>query len=201
MKAILLNDFKILKKSIAGYLIIIFLIFTISFFIIGKSDSVFFINWIAIMILSMRNQVIFNEKFEDLEKFMTMPVSIEEYSLAKILKNSMVLFISYIFLIAYVFITNKNYFPASMTFIALDIMLMSFFHILYTDKIKIILIIIYTVLLVLIGSILVFNWQNFLEYKYMTIIISIIFGIFSIYLDYKFSTNLLKARIEWKLYF
>lgn len=196
MKAVLLNDFKILKKSIAGYLIIIFLIFTISFFVIGDLTSKFFINWISIMILTMRNQVIFNEKFEDLEKFMTMPVSIEEYSLAKILKNSMVLFISYIFLVAYVFITNKNYFPASMTFIALDIMLMSLFHILYADKIKIILIIIYTVLLVLIGSILVFNWKNFLEYKYMTIIISIIFGIFSIYLDYKFSTNLLKARIE-----
>ncbi|MBU5669696.1 hypothetical protein KQI68_07600 [Peptoniphilus sp. MSJ-1] len=196
MKAVLLNDFKILKKSIAGYLFVIFLIFILSFFIIGTSDSVFFINWIAIMILSMRNSVIFDEKFEDFEKFMTMPVSIEEYSLAKILKNSKVLFISYIFLIAYVFITNKNYFPAAMAFMALDIMLISFFHILYTDNIKLILVIIYTVLLVLVGSILVFNWQNFLEYKYMTIIISIIFGIFSIYLDYKFSTNLLKARKE-----
>lgn len=196
MKAILLNDFKILKKSIVGYLFVIFLIFTLSFFIIGTSDSIFFINWIAIMIVAMRNQSIFDEKFEDLEKFMTMPVSIEEYSLAKILKNSMILFISYIFLMVYVFMTNKAYFPTAMAFIALDIMLISFFHILYTDKIKLILVIIYTVLLVLVGSIFVFNWQNFIEYKYMTIIISIIFGIFSIYLDYKFSTNLLKARKE-----
>jgi len=194
MKSVLLNDFIIFRKTIISYLIIIILIFAAFFFFIGDLTSRFFINWISIMIISMRNQVIFSEKFEDLEKFMTMPVSVEDYSLAKIIKNSVTLFISYLLLLAFVLTFSREYFSATIALIALDIVLISFFHILYTDKIKMFLIIIYTVLLVIFGSILVFNWENFNEYKFITAIISIFIGIFSIYLDYKFSTNLLEAR-------
>ena len=87
MRAVLLNDFKLVRNIALPLVIVIGAILALSFVVRGKFSEQFFMQWAFIMVFSLRSQVVFSDNFKDFQKFMTMPVSIRDYSLAKIIKN------------------------------------------------------------------------------------------------------------------
>ena len=155
------------------------------------------------MVFTLRAQVAFADNFNDFEKFMTMPVSIEDYSLAKIIKNLIIFVITSLILLMGLFLSGEedNNFMINLylsIFIALDFMALSLSHIVFTKYKKGIVVFLYTILIVGLGIFFAMTYaayyENLLNYRPAFILGSIIICILSFKLDYKLSTKYLKKR-------
>lgn len=203
MKAVLINDFKLVKNIALPIVIFITSILFIGFLITGQVFSRFFSQWTLTMIFIIRAQSVFGDNFKDFQKFMTMPVSIEDYSLAKIIKNLIIFVITSLVLLMGIIISadeDKNFMTNLYLsiFIALDFMSLSLGHIVFTKYKKGIVVFLYTILIVGLGIFLGMTYaayyENLLNYRPAFIIGSIIICILSFKLDYKLSTKYLRER-------
>lgn len=203
MKAVLYNDFKLVKNIALPIVIFITSIFFIGFLITGQVFSRFFSQWTLTMIFIIRAQSAFGDNFKDFQKFMTMPVSIEDYSLAKIIKNLIIFVITSLVLLIGLIISadeDKNFMINLYLsiFIALDFMSLSLSHIVFTKYKKGIVVFLYTILIVGLGIFFGMTYaayyENLLNYRPAFIIGSIIICILSFMLDYKLSTKYLRER-------
>ena len=211
MKAVLYNDFKIVKKLVLPIVIFITAILFIGFLITGQVFSRFFSQWTLTMIFIIRAQSVFGDNFKDFQKFMTMPISIEDYSLAKIIKNLIIFVITSLVLLIGIIISadeDKNFMINLYLsiFIALDFMALSLSHIVFTKYKKGIVVFLYSILIVGLGIFFAMTYaayyENLLNYKPAFIIGSIIICILSFKLDYKFSTKYLRERgILWNYFY
>ena len=134
MKAVLYNDFKLVKKLALPIVIFITSILFIGFLITGQAFNRFFSQWTLTMIFIIRAQGVFGDNFKDFQKFMTMPVSLEDYSHAKIIKNLIIFILTtLVFLIGLIISADedKNFMINLYLsiFIALDFMALSLSHI------------------------------------------------------------------------
>lgn len=197
MKAVLLNEWKIFKyyflASILG-LVLIFLIFISNM----ESDNRFFIYCIAIVTYILKGQIIFGDKYSDMGKFLTMPVSINDYALGRIMRNIIVYVItSTAFFSLVIFkenITMEIIKRFIFYFLAIDFSLMSIFHIFFSKYKKSYIFIIYTLFVLLVGMPLLRYTKYLLNYKIIFIILSIALPVISVFMDYKFSSKLLKEN-------
>ncbi|WP_019124073.1 ABC-2 transporter permease [Peptoniphilus grossensis] len=203
MKAVLINDFKLVKNIALPIVIFITSILFIGFLITGQVFSRFFSQWTLTMIFIIRAQSVFGDNFKDFQKFVTMPVSIEDYSLAKILKNLIIFVITSLVLLMGIIIStdeDKNFMTNLYLsiFIALDFMSLSLSHIVFTKYKKGIVVFLYTILIVGLGIFFGMTYaayyENLLNYRPAFIVGSIIICILSFKLDYKFSTKYLRER-------
>lgn len=203
MKAVLINDFKLVKNIALPIVIFITSILFIGFLITGQVFSRFFSQWTLTMIFIIRAQSVFGDNFKDFQKFMTMPVSIEGYSLAKIIKNLIIFVITSLVLLMGIIISadeDKNFMTNLYLsiFIALDFMSLSLSHIVFTKYKKGIVVFLYTILIVGLGIFFGMTYaayyENLLNYRPAFIVGSIIICILSFKLDYKFSTKYLRER-------
>ncbi|MBM7549909.1 ABC-2 transporter permease [Peptoniphilus gorbachii] len=203
MKAVLYNDFKIVKKLALPIVIFITAILFIGFLITGQVFSKFFSQWTLTMIFIIRTQGVFGDNFKDFQKFMTMPISIEDYSLAKIIKNLIIFAITSLVLLMVLILSNeedKNFMINLYLsiFIALDFMALSLSHIVFTKYKKGIVVFLYSILIVGLGIFFAMTYaayyENLLNYRPAFIIGSIIICILSFKLDYKYSTKYLRER-------
>lgn len=211
MKAVLYNDFKIVKKLALPIVIFITSILFIGFLITGQAFSRFFSQWTLTMIFIIRAQGVFGDNFKDFQKFMTMPISIEDYSLAKIIKNLIIFAITSLVLLMGIIISadeDKNFMINLYLsiFIALDFMSLSLSHIVFTKYKKGIVVFLYTILIVGLGIFFGMTYaayyENLLNYRPAFIVGSIIICILSFKLDYKFSTKYLRERgILWNYFY
>lgn len=203
MKAVLINDFKLVKNIALPIVIFITSILFIGFLITGQAFNRFFSQWTLTMIFIIRAQSVFGDNFKDFQKFVTMPVSIEDYSLAKILKNLIIFVITSLVLLMGIIIStdeDKNFMTNLYLsiFIALDFMSLSLSHIVFTKYKKGIVVFLYTILIVGLGIFFGMTYaayyENLLNYRPAFIVGSIIICILSFKLDYKFSTKYLRER-------
>ena len=210
MKAVIYNDFKLVKNIALPIVIFITSILFIGFLITGQVFSRFFSQWTLTMIFIIRAQSAFGDNFKDFQKFMTMPVSIEDYSLAKIIKNLIIFVITSLVLLIGLIISadeDKNFMINLYLsiFIAIDFMSLSLSHIVFTKYKKGIVVFLYTILIVGLGIFFGMTYaayyENLLNYRPAFIIGSIIICILSFMLDYKLSTKYLRERgILWKYF-
>ena len=211
MKAVLINDFKLVKNIALPIVIFITAILFIGFLITGQAFNKFFIQWSLTMIFIIRAQSVFGDNFKDFQKFMTMPISIEDYSLAKIIKNLIIFAITSLVLLMGIIISadeDKNFMINLYLsiFIALDFMALSLSHIVFTKYKKGIVVFLYTILIVGLGIFFGMTYaayyENLLNYRPAFIIGSIIICILSFKLDYKLSTKYLRERgILWNYFY
>lgn len=203
MKAVLYNDFKVVKNIALPIVIFITSILFIGFLITGQVFSRFFSQWTLTMIFIIRTQSVFGDNFKDFQKFMTMPVSIEDYSLAKIIKNLIIFVITSLVLLMGLFLSgeeDKNtIIDIYMSlFIALDYMALSLSHIVFTRYRRGSIVFLYALFWIIFGAGLSFIYSSFYEsfiiYRPIFIVASIIICILSFKLDYKLSTKYLKKR-------
>lgn len=210
MKAVLLNDFKLVKNIALPIVIFITSILFIGFLITGQAFNRFFSQWTLTMIFIIRAQGVFGDNFKDFQKFMTMPVSLEDYSHAKIIKNLIVFILTtFVFLIGLIISADED--KAFMInlylsiFIALDFMALSLSHIVFTRYHRGLVVFLYPLMGIIFGAGLAFIYSSFYEsftiYRPIFIVGSIIICILSFKLDYKFSTKYLRERgIVWNYF-
>lgn len=210
MKAVLYNDIKLAKDTAFPLVIVIGAILALSFVVRGKFSEQFFMQWAFIMVFSLRSQVVFSDNFKDFQKFMTMPVSIKDYSLAKIIKNLIVFILtSLVFLIGLITNGDEDGLILSMyvnILIALDFFAFSFSHLIFTKYKKSLVSLLYGLLIVgfgiIFGLLYMSNYEILINYRPIFIVGSIIICILSLILDYKYSTKFLKEReIVWKQFY
>nr|AHZ59507.1 putative membrane protein [Trichomonas vaginalis]AHZ59508.1 putative membrane protein [Trichomonas vaginalis]AHZ59509.1 putative membrane protein [Trichomonas vaginalis]AHZ59510.1 putative membrane protein [Trichomonas vaginalis]AHZ59511.1 putative membrane protein [Trichomonas vaginalis] len=203
MKAVLYNDFKFVKKLALPMVIFIGFILIIGFLITGEVFSKFFSQWTLTMIFIIRAQSVFGDNFKDFQKFMTMPVSIEDYSLAKIIKNLIIFVITSLVLLMGLILSHdedKNIIIDIYTslFIALDFLALSLSHIVFTRYQKRPVVFLCTLFWIIFGAGLSFIYSSFYKsftiYRPIFIVVSIIICIFAFRLDYKYSTKYLRER-------
>ncbi|QQE47717.1 hypothetical protein I6H69_04270 [Peptoniphilus harei] len=158
--------------------------------------------WAFIMIFTLRSQVVFGDNFKDFQKFMTMPASIKDYSLAKIIKNLIVFIItSLVFLIGMITSSDGDRLILNMyvnILIALDFFAFSLSHLIFTKYKKGLVAFLYGLLIVafalIFGLIYMTNYDILINYRPRFIVSSIIICILSFSLDYKYSTKYLRGR-------
>lgn len=203
MKAVLINDFKLVKNIALPIVIFITSILLIGFMITGEVFSGFFSQWAIIMIFIIRAQSVFGDNFKDFQKFMTMPVSIEDYSLAKIIKNLIIFVITSLVLLMGLIFSNEEdkniIIDIYMSlFMALDFLALSLSHIVFTRYQRGPVVFLYTLMGIIFGGGLAFIYSSFYEsftiYRPIFIVSSIIICILSFRLDYKLSTKYLRER-------
>lgn len=202
MKAVLYNDIKLAKDTAFPLVIVIGAILALSLVITGEKSEQFFIQWAFIMIFTLRAQVAFGDNFKDFQKFMTMPVSIKDYSLAKIIKNLIIFILTTIvFLIGLITSGDEDRLILNMyvnLLIALDFLALSLSHIIFTKYKKGFVAFLYGLLIVgfglIFGMIYMTNYETLISYRPLFIIGSIIICILSFSLDYKYSTKYLRER-------
>ena len=210
MKAVLYNDFKLVRNTALPLVIVIGAILALSFVVRGKFSEQFFMQWAFIMVFSLRSQVVFGDNFKDFQKFMTMPVSIKDYSLAKIIKNLIVfLLTSLVFIIGLITSADEDRLILNMygnILIALDFFVLSFSHLIFTKYKKGLVSLLYGLLIVgfgfIFGLIYMTKYDILINYRPLFIIGSIIICILSFGLDYKYSTKFLKENeMVWKQFY
>lgn len=203
MKAVLYNDFKLVRNTALPLVIVIGAILALSVVITGEKSEQFFIQWAFIMIFTLRAQVAFGDNFKDFQKFMTMPISIEDYSLAKIIKNLIIFVITSLVLLMGLILSNeedKNIIIDIYTslFIGLDFMALSLSHIVFTRYQRGSIVFLWALFWIIFGAGLAFIYSSFYEsftiYRPIFIGVSIIICILSFKLDYKYSTKYLRER-------
>lgn len=203
MKAVLYNDFKLLKNIALQIVIFITAILFIGFIITGEAFNRFFSQWTLTMIFIIRAQSVFGDNFKDFQKFMTMPISIEDYSLAKIIKNLIIFVITSLVLLIGLIISNEEDKSTIIDiymslFIGLDFMALSLSHIVFTRYQRGLVVLLYTLMGIIFGAGLAFIYSGFYEsftiYRPICIGVSIIICILSFSLDYKYSTKYLRER-------
>lgn len=210
MKAVLYNDFKLVKNIVLPIVIFITAILFIGFLITGQVFSKFFSQWTLTMIFIIRAQSVFGDNFKDFQKFMTMPISIEDYSLAKIIKNLIIFVITSLVLLMGLILSNEEdkniIIDIYMSlFIALDFMALSLTHIVFTRYQRGSVVFLCALFWIIFGAGLSFIYLGFYEiftiYRPICIGVSIIICILSFNLDYKYSTKYLRKRgILWKFF-
>ena len=210
MKAVLYNDFKLVRNTALPLVIVIGAILALSFVVRGKFSEQFFMQWAFIMVFSLRSQVVFGDNFKDFQKFMTMPVSIKDYSLAKIIKNLIVfLLTSLVFIIGLITSADEDRLILNMyvnILIALDFLALSFSHLIFTKYKKGLVSLLYGLLIVgfgfVFGLFYMTNYETLINYRPIFIGGSIIICILSFSLDYKYSTKFLReSEIVWKQFY
>ncbi len=198
MKAVLINEWKIFKyyflASILG-LVLIFLIFINNI----ESDNRFFIYCIGIVTYTLRGQIIFGDKYSDMGKFLTMPVSINDYALGKIIRNIIVYIITSMALLITLAIFRNNITVEILIryifyLLAIDFSLMSIFHVIFSRYQKPFIFMIYMISVLIVGLPMLKYTKYLLNYKIIFIILSIALPVISVFVDYKFSSNLLKEN-------
>ena len=201
MKAVLYNDFKLVKNISLPIIIFCTSILFIGFLITGEVFSRFFSQWTLTMIFILRAQSVFGDNFKDFQKFITMPISIEDYSLAKIIKNLIIFVITSLVLLMGLILSNEEdkniiidiYISL---FIALDFMALSLSHIVFTRYQRGIVVFLYTLMGIIFGTGLAFIYSSFYEnftiYRPIFIGVSIIICILAFRLDHKYSKKCLK---------
>ncbi|WP_074017844.1 ABC-2 transporter permease [Peptoniphilus phoceensis] len=202
MKAVLYNDFKVVKKLALPFVFFIGAILLLSFVITGKNSEQFFMQWAFIMIFTLRTQVLFGDNFKDFQKFMTMPSSLEDYSLAKIIKNLIIFILTTIvFLIGLITSGDEDRLMLNMyvnLLIALDFFAFSLSHLIFTKYKKGLVALLYGLMIVGLGLIFgltyMTNYDVLINYRPAFIIGSLIICILSFKLDYKLSTKYLNKR-------
>ena len=203
MKAVLYNDFKVVKNIALPIVIFITSILFIGFLITGQVFSRFFSQWTLTMIFIIRAQSVFGDNFKDFQKFMTMPVSIEDYSLAKILKNLIIFVITSLVLLMGLILSNEEdkniIIDIYMSLvIALDFMALSLSHIVFTRYKRGLVMFLYVIIASILVVVFAFIYSSFYEslmiYRPVFIVGSIIICILSFKLDYKYSTKYLRER-------
>ena len=202
MKAVLYNDFKLVRNTALPLVIVIGAILALSVVITGEKSEQFFIQWAFIMIFTLRAQVAFGDNFKDFQKFMTMPVSLKDYSLAKIIKNLIVFILtSIVFLIGLIASADEDRLILNMyinLIIALDFFAFSLSHLIFTKYKKGFVAFLYGLLIVafalIFGLIYMTNYDILINYRPIFIVGSIIICILSFSLDYKYSTKYLRER-------
>lgn len=210
MKAVLYNDFKLVKNIVLPIVIFITAILFIGFLITGQAFNKFFIQWSLTMIFIIRAQSVFGDNFKDFQKFMTMPISIEDYSLAKIIKNLIIFVITSLVLLMGLILSNEEdkniIIDIYMSlFIALDFMALSLTHIVFTRYQRGSVVFLCALFWIIFGAGLSFIYLGFYEsftiYRPICIGVSIIICILSFNLDDKYSTKYLRERgILWKYF-
>ena len=210
MKAVLYNDIKLAKDTAFPLVIVIGAILALSFVVRGKFSEQFFMQWAFIMVFSLRSQVVFSDNFKDFQKFMTMPVSIRDYSLAKIIKNLIVFILtSLVFLVGLITNGDEDGLILNMyvnILIALDFLALSFSHLIFTKYKKGLVSLLYGLLIVglgfIFGLLYMTNYEILINYRPIFIGVSIIICILSFSLDYKYSLKFLKEKeIVWKQFY
>lgn len=203
MKAVLYNDFKLVKNISIPIVIFITSILFIGFLITGQVFSKFFSQWTLTMIFIIRAQSVFGDNFKDLQKFMTMPVSIEDYSLAKIIKNLIIFAITSLVLLMGLILSReedkKIIIEIYMSLvIGLDFMALSLSHIVFTRYQRGLVMFLYVIIASILVVVFAFIYSSFYEslmiYRPVFIVGSIIICILSFSLDYKYSTKYLRGR-------
>lgn len=209
MKAVLYNDFKLVRNIALPMVIVIGAILALSVVITGEKSEQFFIQWAFIMVFTLRSQVVFGDNFKDFQKFMTMPVSIKDYSLAKIIKNLIIFILtSIVFLIGLIASGDEDRLILNMyinLLIALDFFAFSLSHLIFTKYKKGLVAFLYGLLIVgfalIFGLIYMTNYDILINYRPIFIVGSIIICILSFSLDYRYSTKYLRERgIVWKFF-
>ena len=203
MKAVLYNDFKLVRNIILPLMVFITGILFIGFLITGQAFNKFFSQWTLTIIFIIRAQSVFGDNFKDFQKFMTMPVSIEDYSLAKIIKNLIIFAITSLVLLMGLILSNEEdkniIIDIYMSlFLALDFMALSLSHIVFTRYQRGFVVFLYTLIGIIFGAGLAFIYSSFYEsfinYRPIFIVGSIIICILSFRIDYKYSTKYLRKR-------
>ena len=203
MKAVLYNDFKLVKNISIPIVIFITSILFIGFLITGQVFSKFFSQWTLTMIFIIRAQSVFGDNFKDFQKFMTMPVSIEDYSLAKIIKNLIIFAITSLVLLMGLILSSEEdkntIIDIYMSLvIALDFMALSLSHIVFTRYRRGLVMFLYVIIASILVVVFAFIYSSFYEslmiYRPVFIVGSIIICILSFKLDYKYSTKYLRER-------
>ncbi|MDU6742736.1 ABC-2 transporter permease [Peptoniphilus harei] len=202
MKAVLYNDFKLVRNIALPMVIVIGAILALSVVITGEKSEQFFIQWAFIMIFTLRAQVAFGDNFKDFQKFMTMPVFLKDYSLAKIIKNLIVFILtSIVFLIGLIASADEDKLILNMyvnILIGLDFFAFSLSHLIFTKYKKGLVSLLYGLLIVgfgiVFGMIYMTNYDILINYRPIFIVGSIIICILSFSLDYKYSTKYLRER-------
>ena len=203
MKAVLYNDFKLVRNIILPLMVFITAILFVGFLVTGQAFNRFFSQWTLTIIFIIRAQSVFGDNFKDFQKFMTMPVSIEDYSLAKIIKNLIIFVITSLVLLMGLILSNEEdkniiidiYISL---FIALDFMALSLSHIVFTRYRRGSIVFLCALFWIIFGAGLSFIYSSFYEsfiiYRPIFIVGSIIICILSFSLDYKYSTKYLRKR-------
>lgn len=202
MKAVLYNDFKLVKKLALPFVIFIGAILALNVVITGEKSEQFFIQWAFIMIFTLRIQVVFSDNLKDFQKFMIMPVSIKDYSLAQIIKNLIIFILTtIIFLIGLITNGDEDRLMLNMyvnLLIALDFFAFSLSHLIFTKYKKGLVALLYGLMIVglglIFGMIYMSKYEILINYRPIFIVASIIICILSFKLDYKLSTKYLKKR-------
>ena len=203
MKAVLYNDFKLVKNISIPIVIFITSILVIGFMITGQVFSKFFSQWTLTMIFIIRAQSVFGDNFKDFQKFMTMPVSIRDYSLAKIIKNLIIFVITSLVLLMGLILSNEEdkniIIEIYMSLvIGLDFMALSLSHIVFTRYQRGLVMFLYVIIASILVVVFAFIYSSFYEslmiYRPVFIVGSIIICILSFSLDYKYSTKYLRER-------
>lgn len=208
MKAVLYNDFKLVRNIALPMVIVIGAILALSVVITGEKSEQFFIQWAFIMIFTLRAQVAFGDNFKDFQKSMTMPVFLKDYSLAKIIKNLIVFILtSIVFLIGLIASADEDKLILNMyvnILIGLDFFAFSLSHLIFTKYKKGLVSLLYGLLIVgfgiVFGMIYMTNYDILINYRPRFIVGSIIICILSFSLDYKYSTKYLREGIGWKFF-
>lgn len=205
MKAVLINEWKIFKYYFLASIVGLALILLI--FINNRGGDNRLLDYcIAIVSYTLRGQIVFGDKYNDIGNFLTMPVSINDYALGKIMRNIIVYVItSTAFFSLVIFkenITMEIIKRFIFYFLAIDFSLMSVFHIFFSKYKKSYIFIIYTLSVLLVGLPLLRYTKYLLNYKIIFIILSIVLPLISVFMDYKFSSKLLKEdEIVWKQFY
>lgn len=198
MKAVLLNEWKIFKYYFLASIVGLALILLIFINNMGGDNRL--LNYcIGIVSYTIRGQIAFGDKYSDMYKFLTMPISINDYALGKIVRNIMVYLITSIaFFIALVIfkenITMEIIKRYIFYFLAIDFSLMSIFHIFFSKYKKSYIFIFYTISVLILGLPMLRYTKYLLNYKIIFIILSIALPMISFFVDYKFSSKLLKEN-------
>ena len=203
MKAVLYNDFKLVRNIILPLMVFITAILFVGFLVTGQAFNRFFSQWTLTIIFIIRAQSVFGDNFKDFQKFMTMPISIEDYSLAKIVKNLIIFVITSLVLLMGLLLSSEEDKNTIINiyvnlFIALDFMALSLSHIVFTRYQRGTVVFLYTLIGIIFGAGLAFIYSSFYEsfinYRPIFIVGSIIICILSFSLDYKYSTKYLRKR-------
>lgn len=206
MKVVLLNEWKIFKYYFLASIVGLALILLIFINNMG-GDNRFLIYCIGIVSYTLRGQIAFGDKYSDMDKFLTMPISTSDYTLGKIARNIMVYLITSIaFFISLVIfkedITMEIIKRYIFYFLAIDFSLMSIFHIFFSKYHRSYIFIVYTLFVLLVGLPLLSYTKYLLNYKIIFIILSIALPITSVFMDYKFSSKFLREKeIVWKQFY
>lgn len=204
MKSVLINDYKLFRNQI--FIVIGLLIFEFVNFFINATYEIQIFNfdhrfWIVVLVYVIRAQLIFSDTEYDLDNFRIMPISAEDYSKAKLLKNMLIHFLTSLVMVAIILrfkhkINSNNILLFILFYISVDFTLYSLFHVLQTKSLKILFYSLYIILVISIVTPLIEFKEVLTRYNAIFWGFTIVLPIIAIILDYKNYTKVLKEMKE-----